>query len=181
MRNLNIQDVEFLKNLQHEMLTQKTFHQASPRFWVVAQNEKNPTSEDYSDGSILIDEDGYEYGETVEDAVNKLLEEHQELNSSDFEHCSSFIEVIDVLVEKGHTGYEEYVYRNSHVIKENTFFLTLRECKQHIELNHYHYNESVHAYAMTAWRSPQVEKLYEILQNVDFSNVKIEGESDESL
>lgn len=113
MRNLSNQDIEFLKNLQHEMLTQDKVCQASPIFWVVAQYEKIPTSE--------------------------------------------------------------------HTIQRNTFFLTLRECKEHIQRNHYHYNKTVHSYAMTAWRSPQVEKLYEILENVDFSKLMKEGESDEPL
>jgi hypothetical protein len=51
-------------------------------------------------------------------------------------------------------------------------FLTKRECKEHIERNHYHYNDTVHTYAMTAWRSPQVEKLIKILQTENFGEVK---------
>lgn len=180
MRNLNSQDIEFLKNLQHEMLTQDTVCQASPRFWVVAQYEKRPTSEDYTDGSMLLDECGEEYGETVEEAVNKLLDEYSELNSDDFDGCKNFIEVIETLVHNGITRFSEVYYYNAHAIERNTFFLTMRECKEHIQRNHYHYNKSVHAYAMTAWRSPQVEKLYEILENVDFSKLMKEGESDES-
>lgn len=49
----------------------------------------------------------------------------------------------------------------------NTMFLTLRECKEHIQANDYHYRNP-HPYAMTAWRSPQVEKLIEILQTADW-------------
>lgn len=57
-------------------------------------------------------------------------------------------------------------------ICENTLFLTKSECKKHIELNHYHYNNP-HSYAMTAWRSPQVEKLYEVLKSTDWEKVKM--------
>lgn len=50
----------------------------------------------------------------------------------------------------------------------DTFFMTLRECREHIERNRRHYDESAHPFAMTAWRSPQVEKLWAILQEVDW-------------
>ena len=56
-------------------------------------------------------------------------------------------------------------------IAHNTMFLTVRECREHIERNHYHYRNP-HPYAMTAWRSPQIEKLVEILQTVDWENVQ---------
>ena len=57
-------------------------------------------------------------------------------------------------------------------IDENTMFLTLRECKEHIEANSYHYNKP-HPYAMTAWRSPQVERLYKILQNTNWNESEV--------
>lgn len=47
-------------------------------------------------------------------------------------------------------------------------FLTNREAKEHLKSNHYHYTSKAHTYAMTAWRSPQVEKLIHILQTADF-------------
>lgn len=178
MRNLNNQDIEFLKTLQNQMLTQDKVCQASPRFWVVAQYEKRPTSEDYADGSMLIDECGEEYGETVEEAVNKLLDEYSELNSDDFDGCENFIEVIETLVHNDITRFSEVYYTNEHKIVRNTFFLTMCECKEHIQRNLYHYNQTVHSYAMTAWRSPQVEKLYEILENVDFSQLKEPGQDE---
>lgn len=62
-------------------------------------------------------------------------------------------------------------YLDTYEIVPDTMFLTLRECEEHIKRNHYHYRQP-HPYAMTAWRSPQVEKLYEILENVDFDKLK---------
>lgn len=35
MNKINKEDIEFLKELQNEMLTQDTICQADPRFWVV--------------------------------------------------------------------------------------------------------------------------------------------------
>ena len=54
-------------------------------------------------------------------------------------------------------------------VAENTMFLTLREAKEHIRANGYHYKNPC-AYAMTAWRSPQVAQLIDILQNADWAD-----------
>ena len=63
---------------------------------------------------------------------------------------------------------ERKVTRNA----SDTFFLTLREAQKHIARNSYNYRENPHPYAMTAWRSPQVEQLYKILQEVDWGQLK---------
>lgn len=62
--------------------------------------------------------------------------------------------------------------------RENTFFMTLRECREHIAANDYHYHGDAHPFAMTAWRSPQVEKLWKILQEVDWSELRGERETE---
>ena len=63
---------------------------------------------------------------------------------------------------------EHRVHRNA----ENTLFLTLREAQNHIARNNHNYHTDAHPYAMTAWRSPQVEQLYKILQEVDWSQLR---------
>lgn len=40
-----------------------------------------------------------------------------------------------------------------------------------VQSNDYHY-ENPHSYAMTAWRSLQVSKLFDILQNTDWNFIK---------
>ncbi len=54
---------------------------------------------------------------------------------------------------------------------EDTLFLTLRECREHIERNRHHYNRP-YTYVQTAWRSPQFEKLINILQQVDWNMIR---------
>lgn len=179
MRDITQKDIEFLAKLQEEMNTQSHDCQAAPRFWVVAQEEKMVASIDNCDGGILINNEGTEIGETLEQVKkyfkdNLEQDEYESLNLSyfdsdeyiDFEDISSFLNNV-----YPNAGYQVWYYKNVHVIKDSTFFLTKRECKEHIEANHYHYNKTVHSYAMTAWRSPQVETLYEILENVDFSTL----------
>ena len=40
--------------------------------------------------------------------------------------------------------------REEHFTQQSTMFLTKAEAKQHIELNHQHYSERAHVYAMLA-------------------------------
>lgn len=59
---------------------------------------------------------------------------------------------------------ERRVERNA----SNTFFMTKRECHEHIQANKHHYSATAHPYAMTAWRSSQVGRLWKLLQDVDW-------------
>lgn len=61
--------------------------------------------------------------------------------------------------------------RNSERIAENTMFLTSRECREHIERNRHNYLDPI-PYAMTAWRSPQVERLCKILQEINWDELR---------
>ena len=62
-------------------------------------------------------------------------------------------------------------------VASSTMFLTLRECREHIKANDYHYRNP-QPYAMTAWRSPQVEKLVQILQTADWDSVEVGANDD---
>lgn len=177
MRDITQKDIEFLAKLQEEMKTQSHDCQAAPRFWVVAQTEKRIGNRDSNDGCVVINGEGTELGETIEEVKSFLKEnldedDYESLNLEEFDEDSDLYEIANHL-EHAYpgAGYQEWYYLNEHVIKESTFFLTKRECKEHIKANYYHYNDTVHTYAMTAWRSPQVETLYEILENVDFSKL----------
>lgn len=79
--------------------------------------------------------------------------------------------------------YDIGYYCNEDYRYPNTMFLTNRSCKEHIKANHYHYSSDAHSYAMTAWRSPEVEKLWTILEKIDFKAIKdaMDEELDEPL
>lgn len=67
-------------------------------------------------------------------------------------------------------GYE-VVWRDwQYETVENTMFLTLEACKEHIESNSYHYDHP-RAFCMRAWRSPEVERLWKALKGVDWDAV----------
>ncbi|MGB7594478.1 MAG: hypothetical protein WBL80_02825 [Erysipelotrichaceae bacterium] len=174
-RIITKEDVEFLKNLQQEMLTQEHDCQAEPRFWTVAQTEKKGGIADgYQDGSVIYDSHCCEeFGSTIE-AAKTYLKDNEEY-VEDMDEINELEELVDFLNEHDPDNGSRYDLRNykivENVLQPNTFFLTKKACKQHIEANKHHYNGSVHSYAMTAWRSAQVERLYEILENVNFNSL----------
>jgi len=177
------EDIEFLKELQHEMLTQDHLCQANPRFWVVKQDVTDYWVNDDADGIFIYSSQAgdsvFEGGlEEVTEWIKKLdnienckfdvcyvefVYEEEEFAIGDASDLQSFLDEYDK------DNYSVGEYRTREEIVPNTMFLTLRECKEHIESNSHHYNKP-HSYAMTAWRSPQVQRLYEILEKTDWGN-----------
>lgn len=176
------EDREFLLQLQHEMLTQDKVCQANPRFWVVMQDVKDYWVDENTDGIFI-----YSPGEcetVFEGDFEELAEWIKKLKGikkckydygfveftykgdgytiSDINDLKSFLDDFDT------NDYNIGYYRSREEIAKDTMFLTLRECKEHIKYNAHHYNKTAHPYAMTAWRSPQVARLYEILEKTDW-------------
>ena len=174
------EDREFLKELQHEMLTQDTVCQANPRFWVVMQTVKDYWVDDDIDGICIYDTYAAEnvFDGEIEDLANWIKEEFDVIEKCEYDggyleivcedenefYIDNISEIKDFLEEYASGQYSICNYRNRAEIVQDTMFLTLRECKEHIKGNSHHYNSTAHSYAMTAWRSPQVEKLYKILE-----------------
>lgn len=166
---MNKEDIDFLKQLQKEMLTQDICGEASPRFWVVMTIKRIYWVHDDVHGHeiVLIDEGSI--GETVEEAISYMKEyfDESDLNIEKWEKCSTIFDFVDTLEMDG-WNVAAVPYRDIDVIAENTLFLTLEECKKHIEHNAGHY-KNPQPYCMTAWRSPQVERLFSILEHTDWS------------
>ncbi|NFF75949.1 hypothetical protein [Clostridium sporogenes] len=182
---MNNEDKNFLKQLQHEMLTQDTVGQANPRFWVVMQDVKIYGIEDYLDitGQTII-YDGEEIGDTLEEVCDFLVDYiydesleyeltyfHNSISTNGWDELYTMEDTFNFMNEElGMKNIELVNYRIEQRIVPDTMFLTLRECQEHIKSNSYHY-KNPHPYAMTAWRSPQVARLYEILMNTDWKNL----------
>lgn len=183
------EDIEFLQALKNEMLTQDTVGQADPRFWVIMQQEQETWVSDNTDGIFIYDccnenvlfegdylSDEFKkwFIEFVEDRTKEIIEIeeinfdlHFTFNNSCF--CIFDIKDLEIFInENCNTEVSIGYYRLKNVIKEDTLFLTKREAEEHLKRNSYHYNDTAHPFAMTAWRSPQVERLYKILQNTEW-------------
>lgn len=171
------EDIEFLKQLQHEMLTQDNACQASPRFWAVMTTRRIYLVDDDIEGyEVVID--GERAGETIKEVLSYIQDFYEDYceefpdKIEEWKKYESLYELVEALKDEGWDIFR-VPYRDIKVIAENTFFLTLEECKKHIELNRYHYNNP-YPYCMTAWRSPQVERLYKILENTNWNDFKKE-------
>ena len=178
-------DIEFLKELQNTLNTQEIDSQASPRFWVLRDMRRTIVPSDFADGSMIVDNDGNEYPESrMEDFIEIIIDDLEDENwNLDRLERERIIDELKELKEQGNTVidpnevyevlesygcnelYDLFDYVNVWFIVPNTMFLTKKEAKEHIEYNHYHYTKHVHTYAMTAWRSPAVSKLMDILMN----------------
>lgn len=169
------EDIQFLKELQAELKTQDSDCQAAPRFWVLRQYEYEPTGEDWMDEYHYIFSDGdctqfdttdelVEFLEECELATNEQIEEIKDYMLED-----AFNFVLNNLNEDGF--FDRIPVRQVCRIIPNTMFLTKAEAKKHIEGNRHHYNDTVHTYAMTAWRAPTVKRLLKILEGFDWDSI----------
>ena len=57
---------------------------------------------------------------------------------------------------------------NVHKIVENTLFITKKAADKYLERFGYNHKKGTHSYAMTAIRSPEIEKLWEIIKTNDW-------------
>ncbi len=194
---LSKDDVEFLKELQHIMNTQDHVSQADPRFWVVEGTVKEYGIETgYEDGCELVTcegtviasdmEEAYEYikenADIPEENLKNLIFDSgqdriiytvtDEYGDEDETVMYDFDDVIDFLGED-EDNIHVANYRNIEKLFPNTMFITNDECKAHIKANYYHYPKDAHSYAMTAWRAPQVERLWKILHTMEFERVEV--------
>ena len=162
------EDIVFLKELQHEMLTQDSVGQANPRFWVVQELRRTYWLEDDYNGKEIV-WDAESIGDSLEDLIS-YIDENEICENEDYKGYDELEELVEYLQKE---GYDIYLvtFREEYATVENTFFLTLEECNKHIKANYYHYKKP-RAYAMTAWRSPQVERLYKILENTNWDDFK---------
>lgn len=198
MQKISQEDIAFLKALQHEMLTQDKVCQAAPRFWVVRGTIRTyGIAHDYADAVVLRMDEGiciesmkeaYDYlTEHYSDTICKIkycesdntitycddTEEESEEEHEGYDYILyDLSDVNDFLYKQGENEAELVGYQEIDKIYENTMFITLKECRAHIKANYYHYPEDAHPYAMTAWRSPQIEKLWNILEQTNWDEIK---------
>lgn len=169
------EDIEFLRELQHELNTQETDGQAAPRFWGIIETIKRPSPEGYGEPTFYNPDDFLNY--TLEEFVQTIEEDFltnnndlkslwEEIDKSDVDDVQDFAN--DVL------GLDvDIVYMDDvELISQQTgCFLTKRAAKQYLENNYYHHDNG-RTYAMTAWRNPEFERLLNILQTMNIDDIK---------
>lgn len=192
-RSINVHDLGFLEQLQHELNTQPHLCQADPRFWVIRDYEYREAAENDEIDAVELFEDGEGETMSLEEAVMRAYKDELDFGGED--HAREWLE--DNWLELDESGnvkgryatISDITFRNviENYAKHNmldcvfltkqwkivadTMFLTLREAEDHLETNYYHYTNEARTYAMTAWRSPDVAQLIKLLHEVDFNEL----------
>ncbi|MFW5438862.1 hypothetical protein [Paenibacillus apiarius] len=166
-------DIQFLKDLQKELNNQANDCQAAPRFWSVGDYKWVECSSDNAERfSVYLPAAGESH--EINYFLKKVMDKDELSDEARDELEEIGCEV--TAIEWIHKHHDEdatlHPEREEHFVRDNTMFLTKTEAKIHIELNHYHYTDRVHTYAMTAWRAPKVERLLNILTTFDWDSIK---------
>ena len=175
---MKAEDIQFLIELQEELNTLDKLCQADPRFWVIRDYKWVLIPNEYAETYRVYDNEGEDWSldgfldylrdeDSYDDVFEKL--EIPDDAVANFDLIDSIVEQINV--DSRVHDFEIFGVVDEPFIVQDTMFLTNREAKEHIKSNYYHYTSRVHTYAMTAWRSPQVERLINILQKADFNQL----------
>lgn len=173
------EEIQFLKDLQEELLTQDNDCQAAPRFWSIMNYRWIRTEEgEHERASVFFTEECELY--QLDDLIKEIIDGEVEHDLSD-EDLAELKEIQEWESEEElFDWYKKNINDECYLIYEteesfiapNTLFLTKAEAKRHLELNHCHYSPKAHTYAMTAWRAPKVEKLINILESFNWDKLK---------
>ncbi|MCF7618595.1 hypothetical protein MOB44_19535 [Bacillus sonorensis] len=167
-------DIQFLKDLQEELITQENDCQAAPRFWTVGDYEWVEAREENAERySVYLPYIAESY---VLDDYLEEIKKDRELSKEPLTELKEIVDDYDDAIEWIRKYIDEEAElipeRKVHIIQPNTMFLTKAEAKSHIKLNKHHYTSKAHTYAMTAWRAPKVERLLKILETFDWDSIK---------
>ena len=167
------QEIQFLQQLQAKLNAADNDQkmndcQANPRFWVVLDPKLVPTDEGNGEPYILNGEDAQpltleEFVDLIDDNVryNKDAELLKSWNNTDKKSISSVVAFASFTF--GWCDAHVANFEEQDAIVENTFFLTKEAAEKHIQLNRHHYRNP-RTYAMTAWRSPEFERFFNLFK-----------------
>lgn len=163
---------EFLKNLQHELLTQPTDGNADPVFWGVIEEKEIGVPDGcgepriyLGDGVVNTLEEAVAYvDEWIEDCDDETKNVWDDVDKEWSEDVVDFIKTyIDMqcrLVS---------VDKKRELSDETGAFLTKRACQEYIDKYGYNHTNP-HTYAMTAFRNYEYDELINILKTVKFDS-----------
>jgi len=166
------EDIEFLKDLQHELNTQTNDGNASPVYWGVLETKTVGVPEGCGDDEMVVcDDRTYTCDEFVEH-VDEYVDGQEEgiawcdVDKSDIESVIDFYNDMCGVDEARliSTRQEDFISMNTGA------FLTKRACKEYIERFGYNHSNP-RTYAMTAYRNFELERLLHIISELDFSKI----------
>lgn len=169
------EELEFLKELQHELRTQGTDGNARPVFWGIQEDRVQTVPDGFGDRKVVV---RHEEEWSPEEFVVKVdflvgLDGNPDTAGRWAEVDKDRIEdVVEFASDSGlMAGAEVFEVRDVGSLSDQTgCFLTKRAARKHIELNGYHYRNP-RTYAMTAWRNPEFEKFLDIFEKLDLDKL----------
>lgn len=171
---INKKDYEFLKDLQHELLTQENDGNADPLYWGVLEFETVGVPDGCGEPIIYMGD-----GATMEleECVGYIDREYMHTMNVKERHewahtdKSSMHDVVDFMHQTLHWNETRIVYveKKEKLSRETGAFLTKRACAEYIKRFGYNHHEP-HTYAMTAYRNFELERLLNILKTIDLKD-----------
>jgi len=158
--------MKMLDEIKKRLNTQDNRITADPIF-VVYDWDRIPTSSDYSDYFMFVDDEG-QIADTQEEFIDFLKENDFKLPFTDELKEMSTDRLLDWLCEE--QGYEHF--RKVYYIKKRTFinvFFTEESANDFIKQNHYHYSKEVHIYVNCLWRNPEMQFIRNSLKDGKFT------------
>ena len=174
------EDIDFLKHLQKELLSQDNQGQASPVYWGIMETKQKPAYDGCGDETLyriagkdeLFTEDElvkYVTENFYPDFTDDLKEIWDDLNNSEILRVWELEDFCDVHCG-GCIAYE--VNNVDELSRETGCFLTKSAAEEYIK--RYGYNHSnPRTYAMTAYRNHELERLINIIKETDFEEYEI--------
>ncbi len=161
-------ELDFLKNLQNTLQNQETDSQAAPRFWVIRDYRYEPTAVDYADRTVIFmpsHDDAYPIEDIYDICASEEIFTQDELIEIQSEVKNNEIELLKDRI-KVHIDEDARLVDQARkdFIVPDTLFLTKKEAQDHLKYKGYRYSKNAHTYAMTALDSPNVEKLWSLLE-----------------
>lgn len=186
-----------IADIAERMRATPTLATADPRFWVVQQRVWHGVPDGQDGEPFVWDSSGVSLS-TLEDFAVEWLETR--IENHDGEEVGEFalghgaraflpeggewdnsydwsVEITDRElfvddIEDGLAGNQyEVVWRDwEWQTVDNTLFLTLEACQEHIKANSYHYDHP-RSFCMRAWRSRDVDRLWKALKGIDWHAV----------
>ena len=197
--NINKSEINFLINLQKELNTQTNDGNAQPIYWGILdykryyndngtpilcnaseqitlesnkdiadyiRDELNIYVHEYNNYNITVIET-LKSDETDNDIINQHLKNDDDKILFSMNDCLEFLQDYE-------SEWELRYYEDVEYIVPNLVFLTRQSAEDYLKAKSYHHSDDAHTYAMTALYNPIVERLWEILREVDFTKIKSE-------
>lgn len=173
------EDIEFLKELQHELNTQDNCGQAEPKYWGIMERKTVYVPEDCGD-EVMFFLDGCDENFTMDSLIQYIQENYyDEMTTGERSEWKDLLEseptpweMKNFLEDNVIIPCVRYVdVEEQDVLSQTTgCFLTKKAAQEYIDRFGYNHS-SPRTYAMTAYRNFELEHLLNILKTIDLDDV----------